>query len=122
MSQNNGKQVGLYNKEYNSLLHIELPESPIYQSQGLIKHIKNHQHRDMIPYMSLIPYILANPDYIGTHPNTPDSMEYVKIIQDNILVAVKLDHNSGQLYVSSMYSITQGKLNNRIRSGRLIKP
>lgn len=45
----------------------------------------------------------------------------VKIFNDNILLSIKLciDFEPNYLYVSSLYDISEGKLNNRTNSGRL---
>jgi len=65
--------------------------------------------------------ILASPDYIGVNPNEPDSVEYVKVYEKNILVGVKLETTEGYFYVASVYSLQESKLARRLHSGRLKK-
>ena len=74
-------------------------------------------------FLDSISDIVTNPDYIGVNPNEPDSVELVKIYDHIILVSVTLSIDTEQqyLYVSSLYDISNGKLRNRINSGRLIK-
>ena len=89
---------------------------------GFKKHIEK-KHSDFLRYVPSIPDIVSNPDYVGTHPNEPDSIELVKIYDDNILLSITLsiDTEDEYLYVSSLYDISDGKLHNRINSGRLKK-
>ena len=110
--------VGKYQEEFNNIVNIDLPVGEIYQSQGLITHI-NKRHPLLSNYISNIPDIISSPDYIGTNPKEPDSIELVKIYSDNILVAVKLDKKENYLYVASLYDISNAKLSKRIESGRL---
>jgi len=112
--------VGNYKKCYNEILSINLPCTEILQSEGLIKHIEK-RHPNCICYLDKIPEILEIPDYIGTNPKEPDSIELVKQLDKNILVAVKLDKKDEHLYVASLFDISNGKLERRINSGRLKK-
>ncbi|MCW1031109.1 hypothetical protein OJ933_10870 [Streptococcus anginosus] len=45
----------------------------------------------------------------------------MKILDENILVAVKLDKKGDYFYIASMYEITDAKLHRNIKSGRLKK-
>ena len=101
--------VGKYKEEFNKQLNINLPINDIYQSDGLIIHIKK-RHPGLEKYMSDIPDIIKNPDYIGVNPKETDSIELIKILDDNILVAVKLDKNANHLFVASLYNISNSKL------------
>ena len=112
--------VGEYRESFNKQLDISLPTGIIYRSSRLINHIQR-RHPDFVGYIDKLPEILLNPDYIGKNPKEPDSMELVKVFSDNILVAIKLDDKNNYLYVASLYNISDGKLHNRIHSGRLKK-
>ena len=112
--------IDIYKSEYNHLLNIDLPCVKIVQSSGLNKHIEK-RHPVCLKYINQIPQILKNPDYIGTNPKEKNSIEFVKVLEDNVLVAIKLDINNNQFYVASLYDITQGKLERRLNSRRLIK-
>ena len=112
--------VGEYRESFNKQLDISLPTGIIYRSSRLINHIQL-RHPDFVGYIDKLPEILLNPDYIGKNPKEPDSMELVKVFSDNILVAIKLDVKNNYLYVASLYNISDGKLHNRIHSGRLKK-
>ena len=112
--------IGTYKSKYNQLLNINLPCVNIVQSSGLCKHIEK-RHPQCLKYIKQIPQILENPDYIGTNPKEKNSIEFIKVLEDNVLAAIKLDINNNQFYVASLYDITQGKLERRLNSHRLIK-
>ncbi|MGO1004005.1 PBECR2 nuclease fold domain-containing protein, partial [Clostridioides difficile] len=67
-----------------------------------------------------IKMVLKSPEYIGSHPKKPGkSVEFIKKIDDYILVATELDTKKEYLYVSSMYAIKEAKLESRVNSGRV---
>ena len=114
--------VGEYNKRFNELLKINITQQKIFRSTGLVAHLIKHKHINCLKYMDRISEIIENPDYIGINPNEKnDSIELVKIYDDNILVGIKVDTSSNSLYVSTMFDIQESKLQRRIHSGRLIK-
>lgn len=110
--------VGKYIEEFNIATNQQLPCGPIYQSYGLKAHIFKH-HPDGVSNLKYVSEIIASPDYIGKHPNEPDSLELVKVLEGNLMVCIKLDHDEHYLFVASVYEITESKLHNRLNSGRL---
>lgn len=93
----------------------------IFQSDGLIKHIKK-RHPECTQYINKISEIIQNPDYIGINPNEKGrSFELVKIFQDNVQIGIKLDNQDDYLYIATLYTITEAKLKHRIENGRLKK-
>lgn len=114
--------VGTLQENITSILNSSLPNDNIYMVPGVKKHIKK-KHKDCFKYFKDIPDIITNPDYIGVNPNEPNSVEFVKTFDDIILVSVNLSIDTEQqyLFVSSLYDISNGKLKNRINSGRLKK-
>lgn len=109
--------VGEYIEAFNEATAQSLPCGTIYQSVGLYKHILK-RHPDKVDTVQHIPLIIKQPDYIGRNPKEQNSIELVKCIGDNVQVCVKLDADEHYLYVASVYVISNGKLNNRINSGR----
>ncbi|MEJ8555016.1 PBECR3 domain-containing polyvalent protein [Tepidibacter sp. Z1-5] len=99
----------------------------VYAAPGVIKHIKkrhNHELNESIlnDIIDTIKKVLNEPEYIGTHPKKiGTSIEFIKEIDNNILVATELDIKENYIYVASMYPIHQSKIDNRIHSGRLKK-
>lgn len=112
--------VGQYTEAFNALTGQSLPCCDIMQSDGLVTHVQKH-HPNECENISLIPSIIAAPDYIGQNPKEPNSIELVKVINANVMVCVKLDGKHSYHYVASVYQISNGKLKNRIQSGRLKK-
>lgn len=113
-------EVGQYVEKFNTLTGQNLPCGSIYQSSGLQKHVKKHQ-KEKASIMSDIPIVIQQPDYIGCNPKEPHSIELVKKLTENVMVCVKLDSKNGYLYVASVYTVSESKLNNRLNSGRLKK-
>lgn len=113
-------KVGKYIDKFNNLTGQAIPCGEIYQFPGLQVHVQNH-HPNKTSYLSHIPDIIANPDYVGHNPKEVDSIELVKKYTDNEMVCIKLDSKNGYLFVASVYEITEAKLNNRVNSGRLKK-
>lgn len=113
-------EVGKYVEKFNTLTGQTLPCGPIYQSSGLQKHVKKHQ-KEKASIMSDIPIVIQRPDYIGCHPKESNSVELIKKFAENVMVCVKLDSKNGYLYVASVYTVSESKLNNRLNSGRLKK-
>lgn len=111
-------EVGKYIPKFNTLTGQALPCGPIYQSSGLKKHVQKHQ-KEKASIISDIPTVIRQPDYIGRHPKEPNSIELVKRFNENVMVCVKLDSKNGYLYVASVFTISESKLNNRLNSGRL---
>lgn len=115
----NLNKVGEYAGEYNNLLNINLPCVPIYVSDGLRKHMQNHNHSNCLKYIDKIPEIINKPDYIGKNPKEPNSIELVKVYDNNIQIGIKLDMSRDYLYVATLFDIKQGKIDRRLNSGRL---
>lgn len=116
--ENNLTEVGIYNPQFNNILNISLPCNSIFQSDGLYLHIQK-RHPNCINYLNNIPDIISSPDYIGTNPNEPNSIELVKRYDDNIMIGIKLDITNNYLYVASLFDIKEGKIQRRLHSGRL---
>lgn len=118
---NRWQVVGELKQEIVNLLKINLKPGVIFLYPGAIKHIKKRHLDDFYKYFQKIPEIIADPDYVGVHPNEKDSMEFVKNFEDDVLVAIKLDIKKGYLYLSTMFSLPKSKVPKRIRTGRLLK-
>lgn len=113
--------VAKFNKKFNQYFSEPIEQDNIYQSKGLAKHIEK-RHPECIRYLPLIPNIIANPDYIGVNPNEAGtSFELVKVINTNVQIGIKLDISEDYLYVATLHTITDAKLNHGIQNGRLKK-
>ncbi|MDU4980148.1 MAG: PBECR2 nuclease fold domain-containing protein [Clostridium celatum] len=99
----------------------------IYASPGVLKHIiKRHgrqldkRTRDGI--LEWMKKILEEPDYIGIYKNEggQTAVEFIKRVYTNLLLGVEIDEEQEYIYVTTMYPITDKKIENRIYSGKLI--
>lgn len=115
-------EVGEFEASLNTLLGTTFPSLKIYQSDGLKAHLIKRKHFDCLKHLSDVPDIIANPDYVGVSPTEPDSLEYIKVYDKNIMIGVKLDTSGDYLYVASMYSVQESKVQRRLHSGRLKRP
>jgi len=119
------KCVGAVSTEIAAVKNFNYPGN-IYAAPGLLKHIKKHRKEFSPTVLSdlenVMSTIVNDPDYVGCDPSKSGiSLELVKDIGGNILVALEFDIKDNYIYVSSMYPISTGKLTNRINSNRLIK-
>jgi hypothetical protein len=113
--------VAPFNKLLNEHLPYSLDYNYIYQSSGLEKHIQK-RHPECTEYLQYLSFIIEHPDYIGINPNEPGtSFELVKVFNKNIQIGIKLDVKDNYLYVATLHSITNGKLQHGIENGRLKK-
>ena len=66
--------------------------------------------------------ILDAPDYIGIYKNDEGqtAIEFIKKAYTNLLLGVEVDEEKQYIYVTTMYPITDRKIENRIYSGKLI--
>jgi stage III sporulation protein SpoIIIAA len=117
-------KVGTIDNTISTLINFKY-HGTIYAAPGVIKHIiKRHNHElsqnvltDMV---GTIESIIKSPDYVGKHPDKgEESMEYIKKIDDNLLVGLEIDLNEGYIYVATMHPISEGKISNRLNSGRI---
>ena len=119
--ENKVSPIAPYNPLINKYLPHPLSYDYIFQSKGLEKHIEK-RHPDCLPYFQFIPYTVSSPDYVGINPNEPGvSFELVKVVDKNIQIEIKLDSKNDYLYVATLYTITDGKLQHGIKNGRLKK-
>lgn len=117
-------ELGTLDKEIIDLLNLNTIEGKILLSSDRIKHIKKHE-KDYSSYEEFKKCtesaieILQYPDFVGIHPDG-DSIQYVKEISKNVLVAVRIN-NTGKNWVKSIYPISDSKLEGYLNSGRLKK-
>lgn len=107
---------------FSDFIDLELPLNTVVVSAGLQKHLVSSRHENMIKYLPRLERLLNQPDYVGRNPKQPrSSLEVITCLDDNVLVAVKLDKKNGRYFVASVYDVTDSKLNHMIKSGRVVK-
>ena len=106
----------------NKLLNkykIQIEDFNIYIHSGTFKHIQK-RHPEIESPRKVIEEVLKAPDYIGQHPIEKNSIEFVKKIDNNYLVAIKIDKKTTKFIVATTYSISEGKLKKHLESKRLL--
>lgn len=121
------KRVGYFRNQMANVLGVPY-SGIIYASQGVIKHIKNRHgkhlsKRIIANILEVMKDVINNPDYVGiyTLSNKEISIEFIKKLDVNILVGIEVDAEKGYIYVSTMYPITESKINSKLYSGKLIE-
>ncbi|GKZ02141.1 hypothetical protein ANS017_14430 [Paraclostridium bifermentans] len=118
--------VGFIDDDLSKLTNCPY-KGQIYAAPGVLKHIKKRHSSELsenilLNIIDIIKSIIKTPEYIGTHPKKiGSSIEFVKKVDENILVATELDIKDNYFYVASMYPINQSKIDNRVHSGRFKK-
>ena len=115
------KQVGRIKSEYFQILELDDSIDIVKVNiENLRKHLEHRNHDNMIKYLSRISELLENPTYIGINPREKGrSIEYVIQLDENVLIGIKLDYKNEYFYIATMHEISELKLNQRIKNGRL---
>ena len=115
------KQVGRIKSEYFRILKLDDSIDIVkVNMENLKKHLEKRNHDNMIKYLSRISELLENPTYIGINPREKGrSSEYVIQLDENVLIGIKLDYKNEYFYIATMHEISELKLNQRIKNGRL---
>lgn len=115
------KQVGRIKSEYFRILKLDDSIDIVkVNMENLRKHLEKRNHDNMIKYLSRISELLENPTYIGINPREKGrSIEYVIQLDENVLIGIKLDYKNEYFYIATMHEISELKLNQRIKNGRL---
>ncbi len=125
-----GKDISKYSKvgsipsEVSSKVGFD-HTGDVLAAPGVLKHIvKRHGDqlsdavlKDLIGTMETV---IKAPDYVGNDSKKGgNGIEFIKKIDDNILVGIEFDVKENYIYVASMYPISEGKISNRLNSNRL---
>lgn len=120
------KRVGYFKERMAENLGVEFTGT-IYASQGVIKHIKKKHGKHLGKkitgnILQCMKEIIESPDYIGVYKLTDCGIhiELIKKAATNILIGIDIDDKRDYIYVSTMYPITDGKIDTRLFSGKLI--
>ena len=113
-------EVGKFSQEIITEFGLSYNENdPIILAKNRKKHmLKRHgdEFADFEKTYSQIPDILTTSDYVGLHPDGK-SLQFAKLLEENTLVAVRLDPKNGN--VRTMYPLTDNKLKNYLDAKRM---
>ena len=115
------QKIGILKEKYFKALNIKNCKCfNVYLSPGAEKHIKMKHLEAYNNYFSSIKYIIQRPDYIGLNPNVKDGIEFIREYKNvAVLISITINKN-GYLYLSSMYTIGNHKIQKRLKTGRLM--
>lgn len=117
-------KIGELSREVINILNLDLnPQNINIWSARIQEHCEKHKQDYSSPaayYQAVksIPLILKEPDYVGLHKN--GNIQYVKKLNDISLVGIQVLKGSGNLLFRTIFPISEIKLNNSIKSGKLI--
>lgn len=100
---------------------IQCASLEVYMPPGVLKHLQKRNHwNDFLTYHQDIPGMIAAPDYAGQNPKEPHTIEIYKVLNDHVILPIKLNAESG-LFMGSFYILDNGasKIQGRLRSKRI---
>ena len=117
-------KIGELSKNVIELLDLDLkPQNINIWSTRIEEHCEKHKNEYSSPSaynqaVNSIPLIIEKPDYVGLHKN--GNLQYVKRLDDVSLVGIQILKGSGDLLFRTIFPISEIKLENAIKSGKLI--
>ncbi len=117
-------KIGELTQDVIDALNLDLkPQNINIWATRIQEHCEKHKDEYSSPNaynqaVKFIPTIIKEPDYIGLHNN--GNIQYVKRLDDISMVGIQILHGSGNLLFRTIFPITESKLNNSIKSGKLI--
>ena len=120
------KRVGYLKRSITKKLGIEF-SGVVYASPGVFNHIlkrhkKQFDKKDRDCILRCMKDIINKPDYIGLYKGAcgQSAVQFVKKLYMNMLLGIDIDTENGYIYVSTMYPITDMKINSKVYNGELI--
>lgn len=119
LQENQILKIGELHKKIIDLLQLNMKPRNIKMGYDRISHCNKHKNdfnseQSYNKSIESIPIIIEKPDYVGYNKKN-DSIEYIKRIDELTLVAVRLK-TKGDLFLRSVYPISEIKLKNKIIS------
>lgn len=114
-------KVGKIKKQIIDLLELNLEqEKNIFLFENQKSHFEKHrdEFEDLEKVVEEIPNIISNPDYVGLH-NNKNSVRYIKRLDNNVLVAVRLNNKNAN--VRTLYKITDDKIKKYLELDKIKK-
>lgn len=113
--------VGVIPEQIVKHYGINCSSYEVFMPPGVLKHLKKHGHwNDFMTYYQDIPNMIADPDYAGQNPKEPGTVELYKVMNDHVLLAIKMNPTTG-LFLGSFYILDNGanKIQARLGTGRI---
>ena len=118
------KIIGRISQDIIDKLSLDIAsETPIFISESNIVHIRETHKDAYIKYFGCLTDIIEHPDYIGIAGVYAPSIEYIRKFEiegELVNVAVRASRN-GTFYLRSMFIIEEGRINDYLKKGHLIR-
>ena len=117
-------KIGELTQEVIDVLGLDLkPQNINVWSTRIQEHCEKHKEEYSAPNsynqaIKFIPNIIKNPDYVGLHKN--GNIQYVKKLDDISLIGIQVLNGNNNLLFRTIFPISESKLKNSIKSGKLI--
>ena len=117
-------KIGELSQEVIDILNLDLnPQNINIWSTRIEEHCEKHKNEYSSPSaynqaITSIPLIIEEPDYVGLHKN--GNIQYVKKLDDISLIGIQMVNGGGNLLFRTIFPISEIKLKNSIKSGKLI--
>lgn len=98
----------------------------VYASPGVLNHIRKRHSKQLTKkvkenLLATIEKIIDNPDFVGIRFDKVPTIELIKKVDATLLLGLQVDEENNYIYVSTLYPITEGKINQRLFSGKLLE-
>lgn len=124
-NKSKNKKIGELSQKVIDTLNLNMKPQNIYLWGNRIdEHCQKHKDEYSSPEayyeaVQSIPEIIEKPDYVGIHKN--GNIQYVKQYNDISLVDIRIIKSDNSLLFRTIYPISEAKLNNNIKQGKLFK-
>ena len=113
--------VGIIPSVIPKYYKLQCVSHDVHMPPGVLKHLRKRGHwDDFMAHYQDIPEMISHPDYAGQNPKEPESIELYKVMDDHVLLAIKMNPQNG-LFLGSFYILNNGveKIKRRLRVGRI---
>jgi hypothetical protein len=113
--------VGVVPEKIVAYYNLQCSSYEVFMPPGVFKHLKKRGHwEDFLQYYKDIPAMVSNPDYAGQNPKEPGTLELYKVLNDHVILPIKLNTDNG-MFLSSFYILDNGasKIQKRLRVDRI---
>lgn len=115
-------KVGNLNLKTIDKLNIKINNlnKAIFIGINNIKHIKAHHLGDYLKYGNKLREIIKKPNYISKNPRT-DSIEYIKIFDNNYVKVVVRPTKNGILFVRTLFVMSEVNVKKYLAKNKFLK-
>jgi hypothetical protein len=115
------KVVGEIDHRVVNLLGLSVQAgTEIFLGDTNIAHMQSNHPNDFEKYGHRIEEILSSPDYVAQHPKDGSAVEYIKVLDDYVLVAVRIS-SGGVWYARTLFAMSPEKVRKYKQNPNILK-